>query len=282
MINANTNIEGAPGYDRSRAPVRASGKSGFPQLSPEFDPEVTRRALDRVEKAGLKFDALYFDGSSAHTGLGEDLSPQHPVSRRLAIEKQQESFRETLRRGIMPGGELPRFWSARDCAFFFFDTGWSADRLPAGVPVPLFQLVFRDCYAACFSGGGYGRYDWPRDRNPRLYELMLGAAPGYNWSLPYSEAFPGLGLQGGVPIPDWGREEMRNRIRWLARHSAYYRAIAFSEMVSHEFLDAERRRQRVRFANGVVAEFDMASGLCRVKGVPGFSGDWEPPHTGRL
>jgi hypothetical protein len=283
MINPNLNIEGAPGYDPSRTPVRdLDKKGGFPQLSLYYAAEVTKEALNNVLSVGLKPDALYFDGYSAHSGHGEDVSMRHPVSRRRGFENQTLSFRETRDCGIIPGAELPRFWSVGECAFFFFDTGWSADLLPVGEPVPLFQLVFRDCYTGCFSGGGYGRYDWPRNRNPRLYELLLGTGPGYNWMLSYVGNFPGLGLQGGVPIQEWYSDRMTNRLRWLQRWSTFYRAIAYAEMTSHKFLNPEWTHQSVQFANGVSAEFDMAKGLCRVKGVPSFSGKWEPPQDGAL
>jgi len=53
-------------------------------------------------------------------------------------------------------------------------------------------------------------------------------------------------------------------------------------MVSHEFLNSERSLQRVRYANGVSAEFDMQRQLCRITGVRGFNGDWEKPHEGTL
>jgi hypothetical protein len=283
MINPNTNFEGALAYDPVKASIDEAGQPRrFPALSTVFGPQVLKQALDSLRENGLKPDALYFDGFSAHSGHGEDFSPQHPVSRREGLNYQLECFRETRRRGIIPGAELPRFWAVADCDFFFFDSGWSADRLPIGEPIPLFQLVFRECYAACFSGGGYGRYDWPKEKNPRLYELLLGTAPGYNWMLPYIDGFPGLGLHGGVPIKEWGEERMQRRIEWMRRWSAFYRAIAYSEMTSHEFLSPDWTLQRTRFANGVTAEFNMAQGLCRIQGVPTFSGQWEKPHEGSL
>ena len=123
-----------------------------------------------------------------------------------------------------------------------------------------------------FSGGGYAAYqigyDWWPDPTPRLYELLYASAPAYNW-LP----MPGTDM----PIPDWGSEESNNRWEWLGRWSAYYRAVAMSEMTAHEFLSADRRQQRVSFANGVVADLNMGESLCRIEGVPAFSGDWEAP-----
>ena len=167
-----------------------------------------------------------------------------------------------------------------DCDFYFF-SDWARDRLggksgPAGEPIPLFQLVFNDCFLAGFSGGGYALYarghDWWPDRTPRLYELMFTSAPAYNW-LP----MPG----GDVPIPDWGSNMCDNRWEWLRRWNAYHRAVGTSEMTAHKFLSKDRKLQRIEFANGVRAELDMAKNRYRIKEVPTFSGQWEsPPDVG--
>ena len=50
-----------------------------------------------------------------------------------------------------------------------------------------------------------------------------------------------------------------------------------SELTSHRFLDDDMTKHRIEFANGVWAELDTANNLCRVSGVEGFSGQWEPP-----
>ncbi len=241
--------------------------------------ERLRGALDNAENGGLKFDALYFDGYSAYgeNTLSEDLGPDHPATRRQNAEAQLDCFRETARRGIVPGAEIPRFWAIPECAFFFFDGNWSRDRLtnvptqeskaPVGEPVPLFQLVFHDCYWAHLSGGGYGGiYDWWADHNPRLYELLFACAPSYNW-LP----------AGRTPI-NWEDPMTEQRLEWLRRWSAYYRAIATSEMTNHEFLSADHKQQRIEFANGVVAEFDMVANRFRIWGIPGHDGEWMTPE----
>ena len=49
-----------------------------------------------------------------------------------------------------------------------------------------------------------------------------------------------------------------------------------SDMTSHEFLSPDRSGQRVVFANGAGAEFDMTANRYRVTGVAGFHDDWEP------
>ena len=206
-----------------------------------------KRVLDNVEAKGLDFDVLYFDGYSAYSVLPEDPSRSHPVTRRQGYENQVACFIETRRRGIMPASELPRFWSMADCDHFFF-TDWARDRLSSGDPIPLFQLVFNDCYSAGFSGGGYpASHNWWHDRTPRLYELVFASAPAYNW-LPKQR----------LPIRDWDSDEARRRWTWLKRWASYYQAVTLSEMVSHQFLSPDRKQCRIEFANGVIAEFNMA------------------------
>ncbi len=256
-----------PAYDLTKL----SGV-GFPQISDHYAVEITNKILENLEEKGIQIDALYFDGHAAHRGHDEHQSPEGPVTRKATFEAQVNSFRETRRHGVVPGAELARFWCVNDCDFFFF-TDWSADRLRDGEPIPLFPLVFHECYAAHFSGGGYydeGKYDWYADRHPRLYELMYGAMPSHNW-LP--------GGSGLLRPEHWGTDRMAQRLEWLRRWHQYFQAVCFSEMVDHHFLDDNRSLQQVVYANGVVADFDLAEGRFRVQGVQGFTGDWEMPNV---
>jgi hypothetical protein len=253
-------------------PAKAAGDS-FPAISSHHVLDATKQMLDRMAEKGFDLDALYFDCNSAYRGYAEHSSPDGgPVSRRQNFEAQVACFRETRRRGIVPGAELARFWSVAEADFFFF-TDWASDRLREGEPVPLFPLVFHDCFTAHFSGGGYyneGTADWYEDRHPRLYELMYAAKPSHNWLPDGSRA---------IEAEEWGTDKMATRLKWLKRWHDYYQAICYSEMVAHRFVNADRTLQRIEFANGVVAEFDLAKGLVRVEGVEGFSGEWEKPEV---
>ena len=266
-------------YSEDRWPVSSTGEQmGYP-ISARNALDRTKRVLNALEAADLKFDVLYFDGYAAHLDLPQDFAALHTMTRRQNFEAQMACFSETRRRGIMPGAELSRFWAIGECDYFFF-TDWSGDRLsstphrhsesPAGEPIPIFQLVFHDCFMAGFSGGGYVAYadgfDWWDQRTPRLYELMYAAAPSYNW-LPDPR----------VPITNWASEQQQNKRAWLKQWNAFYRAIAMSDMVSHQFLSDDRSRQRTEFANGVAAEFNMAENGFRVDCLAGFSGDWQTP-----
>ena len=258
--------EDAPGYD----PSKLSGVQ-FPRFSDGYALEALKTLLDHVQAKGLKMDALYFDGHAAHRGHSEHRSAEGPITRRMTYETQIETFREARRRGIVPGAELARFWCMGESDYFFF-TDWSRDRLREGEPIPLFQLAFNDCYAAHFSGGGYyfaPKYDWYADRHPRLYELMYGAMPSHNW-LPGGEAL--------IERRHWETEAMKRRLDWLRLWHAYFQAVGFAEMSRHQFLNDERTLQRVEYANGVTADFDLAEGRFRVQGVEGISEEWlDPP-----
>jgi hypothetical protein len=269
-----------PAFDEDRWPRDANGEP-IHDLSVHDAVDRIKRGLDNIEAQGLKYDALYYDGYSAYHPLPEDFSQKGRITRRMTWEAQNACFAETRRRGIMPAAELARFWCIRDCDYFFF-TDWSSDRLsntpvqgapaPVGEPIPLFQLVFHDCYLAGFSGGGYAvytpGYDWWEDRTPRLYELMFASAPAYNW-LP----------EGNVPVRNLNSAAAQRCLAWLKRWSAYYRAIATSEMVSHQVLSPDRKLQRIAFANGVVATFNMGTNEFCVTNVAGFSGEWEKPQV---
>ena len=266
-------------FDEDRCPVDAAGvRHGHP-VSCHDAPDRMADVYDSLERAGLKLDVLYHDGFSAHVDLPQDFALSHPMSRRQNLEAEVACFDEARRRGVVPGAELARFWSIGACDYFFF-TDWSSDRLantptqhapaPVGEPVPVFQLVFHDCFIAGFSGGGYtaysAGYDWWDHRTPRLYELMHAAAPAYNW-LP----------DPVVPLANWETEE--NKRVWLKQWSQYYRTIAMSPMVSHQLLTPDRTQQQVEFATGVAGEFNMAENRFRITGVAGLDEEWQTPPS---
>ena len=280
FVNQRHQIPDAPDYDEERWPLNADGRP-IDNLGVRDLVDWTQKVLDHAEVNGFKFDILYMDGLAGYgRGIPEDFSTAHPMTRRQNFEQQNACMAETRRRGIMAGSELGRFWAMAE-SDYFSSTDWCEDRLtnvptvgapaPVGEPIPLFQLVFHDCYVSSFMGGGYAVYevgsDWWADRTPRLYELLFTAAPAYNW-------LPG----GRVPV-DWDSAATQRRCTWLKRWSAYYRAIAMSEMVSHQFLCPDRTQQRIEFADGVAAEFNMAANQFRVIGIEGFSGQWETPEA---
>ena len=90
--------------------------------------------------------------------------------------------------------------------------------------------------------------------------------PSYNWA------------GGRVPTKDWNSPDVERFCDWLRLWSAYHTKTKYREMVSHEFLDPGRTLHRIRFADGITAELDMKRGMVRVRGVEGFTGDWQRPY----
>jgi len=279
FVGPRTQRPDAPEFDPDNFAMQEDGQRSEFELTPYQAERRNQAVLASIREHRLHMDVLYYDGYSAYHPLPEDFSPDHPYTRRESYEVQNRCFADARKAGIMPGAELTRFWAIRDCDYWFY-TDWSSDRLantpvqgcagPVGVPIPLFQLVFHDCYIAGFSGGGYELYmpgyDWWEDQHPRLYELLFVAAPCHNW-------LPG----GDFPYDKLDAPESEKRWMWLKKMGALCRATKFSEMVSHEFLSADRKQHRVTFANGVVCEFDMSANRFRIQGVEGFTGDWETP-----
>ena len=278
---------GVTGYDESLWAVNADG-SRSDHLGTHAALAITRAALDGLETRGLPFDVLYFDGYTAASIPPRNFSPDHPVTRRQVFEHQQACFDETRRRGIIPAGELRQFWAIPHCDHFFF-TDWSGHRLsarvedeaaedsesehrPVGEPIPLCQLVFHDCCMSGFSGdpGQGALYDWFPSRSHRLYELMYGAPPSWNWMLSPRDAYP-------VPVADWQSGRTARALAWLRTWSAFYRSVAMSEMTAHRLLSPDGALQRTEFANGVAAEFDLPGERFRILGSPDFDGTWQTP-----
>ena len=103
---------------------------------------------------------------------------------------------------------------------------------------------------------------------------MYGAQPSHNY-LPWDRR-PGAGNR--IEPEDWEHGVMDLRIRWLSRWHAYFQKVCYAEMLTHRFLTADHTLQRVEYANGVVADFDLDKGLFRVQGIDGFAGEWEQPE----
>jgi hypothetical protein len=283
FVRLQEQLVGRPGFDESRWALDASGNR-LKRLSSHDAVDIMVQVLDSLEERALRFDLLYFDGYAASHFLTQDHSPEHPVSRRQAAETQNACFRETRRRGIMAGAELRQFWAMGDCDWCFF-TDWAGHRLsnvpvdtlgqkPVGEPIPLCQLVFHDCCVCGFSGDpGQGvQYDWYQDRSHRLYELMFGSAPCYNWVTSPKDRQP-------VPIRDWNSQKTARAFEWLKKWSSYYQSVAMSPMVSHQFLSGDRMQQQVTFANGVSAEIDLAEDRYRISGIAKFDGNWQRPEA---
>ena len=110
--------------------------------------DLVTRNIDLLAKRGAPVDLFYFDGYSAQVRFPEGASGRQ-YTRKQFVEFNIGCFQAVSGRGLLPGAELPRFWSIPYCDFFCV-SNWSKDYSPVGEPIPWLQLVFHDCFSTCF------------------------------------------------------------------------------------------------------------------------------------
>jgi len=113
-----------------------------------------------------------------------------------------------------------------------------------GIPVPLFNLVYHDCVIL----------PWPMDRLPDTEDYMIYAL--LNGGAAYVDK------DGAYPDCDGAFDEVMDK--QLDEEIARYRVVADlqekvakQEMVRHEFLDGDWRKQQTTFADGTTVTVDF-------------------------
>jgi hypothetical protein len=218
--------------------------------------------------ATYPFNARFLDVTPT-VDLVEDYNPACPADRRQDLASRRELLGYVASLGLVLGGEHGKAWNA-DLLDYAEGTmsGPFWWEMPAGhlvVPtsrdeikanylqyginpaarIPLWELVFHDCVVTTWYWGDSSGYTI--DVAPELSDvkdlanLLYGTVPllwvdhrGYGWN--------------------------RHRQRFLETYRntcKLHEVIGFAEMLSHEFLSADRLLQRTRFAGGaaVVVNF---------------------------
>src|SRR5262249_1825222 len=153
----------------------------------------------------------------------EDFNPEHPTTRGDAIRERAKCYAWVREHLGLVGTE-----AAVDWVIPYAD--YSSPLRPgrAGVPVPLFNLVYHDAIVTPYA---------PSD----LYGFLNGGLP---------QVSPG------------DLDSARDRIRQL---SALHQRVALLEMTNHEFLDANRKQERTAFADGTTVTVDWTAQTVAVK-----------------
>jgi hypothetical protein len=110
----------------------------------------------------------------------------------------------------------------------------------AGIPIPLFGLVYHDAVMTPYSPGG-GEARMNRDDRPNwLYGMLNGG-------------FPRAGLQSIE-----GVREILNKM------TALHKRVALQAMTNHEFLDTNNKKERTTFADGTTVTVDWETKTVQV------------------
>ncbi len=177
---------------------------------------------------GIRPDGSYFD-VFGYVPPDQDFNPEHPTTRSEAKQAMGEVFRWARANLGVVGTEAGCDWTAP-----YVDYTSPLGPGKAGIPVPLFNLVYHDAVIVQYSptsGGGEARMN-REDRPNWLYGM----------------------LNGGMPRIDLrGFESTRDAV---AQMTALHRRVALLEMTNHEFLDPGFRRERTTFADGTTVTVD--------------------------
>ena len=187
---------------------------------------------------GIKPDGSYLD-VFGYVPPDQDFNPEHPTTRTEAKRAIANVFRWARANLGTVGTEAGCDWTVP-----YTDYSSSLGPGKAGIPVPLFSLVYHDAVLTPYSPGG-GEARMNRDDRPNwLYGMLNGGFP--RTSL---EQIP---RQAGV----------------LEQMTALHRRVALLELTNHEFLDADHTQERSTFADGTTVTVDWKTKTVQVSPAP--------------
>lgn len=249
----------AESFDEEYATRLADGRipqhkawAGGPQsyLCATQAPYYVRRNFNEILSHGIKLDGTYLDVFTCNEG-DECANPNHRMTRRDCYEYRRKCFDWLLSKGILTSSEEVSDWSMNSLVFCHYAPYQFMLQAPgtpkSGIPVPLFNLVYHDCVIE----------PWMMDKVSEkedfmLYALLNAGAPYFIRDGAYANTD---GSFGGCE--EFSQEEMKKRCEVV---SSLHEKVAMCEMVKHELLDGQGRKQRAIYSDGTVVEIDFETG----------------------
>ncbi|MEN6371095.1 MAG: DUF5696 domain-containing protein [Armatimonadota bacterium] len=229
----------AASYDPDRSITNEDGShpyeatwTGGPQsiLCTSFSPAYVTRNHSEILRHGIKLKGAYLDVFSIVPG-DECYDPNHPMSRADCLKYRAECFDFVSSRVGMVSSEEPTDWAIPHLdlvhhAPYAEDHPGPGEGPTMGIPIPLISMVYHDSIFI----------PWPKGKEPKGYLQCM--------------------LQAGLPYisPDLPEEQL-SRVRMAC---GLNKRVGLLEMIKHEYLDSNRRRQKTTFADGttVIVDFD--------------------------
>jgi hypothetical protein len=185
---------------------------------------------------GIKPDGSYLD-VFGYVPPDQDFNPEHPTTHTEAKRAIAATFRWARANLGTVGTEAGVDWTVP-----YTDYSSSLGPGKAGIPIPLFSLVYHDAVMTPYSpstGGGEARMNRV-DRPNWLFGMLNGG-------------FPRTGLEG--------IERQRDVLRQM---TMLHRRVALLAMTNHEFLDANFKRERATYADGTTVTVDWEAKTVQV------------------
>jgi hypothetical protein len=193
-------------------------------LSPLFMLGHLRKNYRLIFDHGIRPDGSYLD-VFGYVPPDEDFNPEHPATRTDAIRSRTMCYLWARRNLGIVGTEAAVDWTVP-----YVDFSSPLGPAKAGIPVPLFGLVYHDAIITPYAPGDLHGF-----------------------------------INGGVPQASL--DDLRNRLQRVRDMAALHQRVALLEMTKHEFLgpiDAGQRRERTTFADGTTVVVDWAAGTVSV------------------
>lgn len=202
------------------------------------------RAMDYIKRnnaflaaAGLAPDGCYLDVFSAVSG-DECYHPAHRMSRTACLRHRRECF-EYIRQNVgIVSSEEAADWAIRSLHLVHHTT-WAVDANydNFAITLPLFALVYHDALIVPFETGRQrGSYYYTKNDLPFLHALISAG-------MPY------------LPIDATAEDAAAVKIA-----AELHGRAALSEMIGHQLLDPDGRRQRATYEGAIIVTTDQNTG----------------------
>ena len=210
--------------------IWAGGRQNY--LCASLAPDYVKRNFTRLIAGGIRLQATYLDVFSCNEADECD-HPRHRMTRKECLEYRARCFHYLTAHGIVPSSEEVNDWAIPSLVFCH----WAPYLSGAAIPVPLFSLVYHDCVMI-----------------PWKMESDI-------WGIPKgTSGFLHCLLNGGMPYMSECAEgaELEKNIRQWKLISRLHLRVAKEKMTDHQFLNADRTRQRTEFSDGTQVTVDFA------------------------
>ncbi len=230
--NAVHNIDGSTPFESTWY----GGKQTM--LCASLAPQYVRRNYDEFEQLGIRIDGSYLDVFSIVEG-DECFHKDHPMTRRECFSYRGECFDELTSRGIITSSEETAEATLRYLALCHHSPlpclDYEGEKLEsAGIPIPLFSLVYHECIVIPWFGADMHKGGWsiPYTMCSYLYALMTG---------------------GTVYVDPEDDEATIERVKLACEN---HKKLWDKELVRHEFLEGYHK-QRSTFSDGTTVTVDF-------------------------
>ena len=220
-----------------------------------------RRNFNELSKQGIPLNGMYLDVFTCNEG-DECANPMHQMTRRECYDYRNQCFEFLLSRNIVPSSEEVSDWSMGSLAMChyapheFMLLGSDAPRY--GLPVPLFSLVYHDCVLVPWMMEQIGGEDY------MLYALLNGGMPYLIRESPSDpDTFVAEEEANSAQLRQARTVWIGNQQRAIGRCLAVadlHKRVAKLELIKHQFLTPDGKKQLSVFADGTTVAVDFASG----------------------